>query len=374
MRTLVISDLHLGARGRVDILRRPELRAPLLEALDGVDRLVLLGDLLELRHGPVREALGESRGFFADVGRTLPAGAQVVVVPGNHDHELLAPWLERRGRDEAPAQLGLDEEVDVRPGDALGTIGGWLEPLAVRVAYPGVWLRDDVYATHGHYLDRHVTVPTFERMGIGLMSRITGTAPGAHATPDSYEATLAPVYAWIHAMAQFAPPERGVGAHAASSRIWKALAGGRSRGRALRRRALRLGFAAGIAALNRAGLGPLHADVSGPELRRAGLAAMGAAVAALEVDAAWVVFGHTHRAGPWPRDEQGQWRAPTGARLLNTGSWVYEPHFLTRTVNESPYWPGVAAVIDDDAPPRLERLLGDRGHAELRPASGEGPA
>ena len=28
---------------------------------------------------------------------------------------------------------------------------------AVRAAYPGVWLRDDVYATHGHYGDRHTT-------------------------------------------------------------------------------------------------------------------------------------------------------------------------------------------------------------------------
>jgi hypothetical protein len=35
------------------VLRRPELRADLLERLAGVDRLVLLGDLLELRHGPI---------------------------------------------------------------------------------------------------------------------------------------------------------------------------------------------------------------------------------------------------------------------------------------------------------------------------------
>jgi hypothetical protein len=50
--TLVVSDLHLGAQTRTDVARRPELRAPLLEALDGVDHLVLLGDVLELRDGP----------------------------------------------------------------------------------------------------------------------------------------------------------------------------------------------------------------------------------------------------------------------------------------------------------------------------------
>jgi hypothetical protein len=43
VRTLVISDLHLGSRNGVDVLRRPAARDALLEALDGVDRLVLLG-------------------------------------------------------------------------------------------------------------------------------------------------------------------------------------------------------------------------------------------------------------------------------------------------------------------------------------------
>ena len=57
MRTLVISDLHLGSRRPVDILRRPEPLDALCAYLGDVDRLVLLGDVLELRHGPLREAL-----------------------------------------------------------------------------------------------------------------------------------------------------------------------------------------------------------------------------------------------------------------------------------------------------------------------------
>jgi len=61
VRTLVVSDLHLGARTGVDVLRRPAARAALLERLDGVGRLVLLGDTLELRHGPLREALEAAR-------------------------------------------------------------------------------------------------------------------------------------------------------------------------------------------------------------------------------------------------------------------------------------------------------------------------
>ncbi len=48
VRTLVISDLHLGNRGGNDVLRRPAALAALLEALADIDRLVLLGDLAEL--------------------------------------------------------------------------------------------------------------------------------------------------------------------------------------------------------------------------------------------------------------------------------------------------------------------------------------
>ena len=73
MRTLVISDLHLGRDRARDLLRRAELRAPLLEALRGVDRLVILGDGLELREAAHRDAARIAAPFFADVGRALGA-------------------------------------------------------------------------------------------------------------------------------------------------------------------------------------------------------------------------------------------------------------------------------------------------------------
>jgi hypothetical protein len=56
MRTLVISDLHLGSITRRDVLRRPAALEALLGALDGVDRLVLLGDTVELLEGAPRRA------------------------------------------------------------------------------------------------------------------------------------------------------------------------------------------------------------------------------------------------------------------------------------------------------------------------------
>ncbi len=73
MRTLIVSDLHLGSSGGVDLLRRPELRAALLEELREADRVVLAGDVLELRHGPRRAALAAARPFFEELGRVIGA-------------------------------------------------------------------------------------------------------------------------------------------------------------------------------------------------------------------------------------------------------------------------------------------------------------
>ena len=71
MRTLVISDLHLGVRTGVDVLARPEALGVLCERLDGVDRLVLLGDTLELRHGPARDALARAEPAMRAIGDAL---------------------------------------------------------------------------------------------------------------------------------------------------------------------------------------------------------------------------------------------------------------------------------------------------------------
>ena len=95
MRTAVISDLHLGLGSGADLLRRERFREPLLERLEGVDRLVLLGDVLELRDRPLAEVLEVAAPALAAIAEPL-AGGEVVIVPGNHDHHLIEPWLERR--------------------------------------------------------------------------------------------------------------------------------------------------------------------------------------------------------------------------------------------------------------------------------------
>jgi predicted phosphodiesterase len=367
MRTLILSDLHLGSVTHADVLRREELRVPLLAALQDVDRLVLLGDVLELRHGPARDALAAARLFFADLGRAL-AGRELVLVAGNHDHAFVAPWLARRGELPSPAPLGLEQRLEpAETSPLLARLAAWTPDVRVSGAYPGLWVRPDVYATHGHFLDCHLTVPTLERLSVGAMSRLLRRPAGAFATVDDYEGVTGPVFAWRDAVARDAQTGSLLNGMATVG-AWQALSARRAgTRRTLRQRALAGAFPLAIAALNRAGLGPLRADISAGELRRAGLVAMGEVAARLRLGDAYVIFGHTHRAGPLPGDRPEEWRGRAGARLVNSGCWTYSPVFLGSPSGESPYWPGACVVVEDSGPPTLERLLLDRDHAELTP-------
>jgi hypothetical protein len=370
VRTLVISDLHLGARNEVDVLRRPAALQALLDALGGVDRLVVLGDLLELRHGPTYGALEVARPVLRAIGERLGADGEVVLVPGNHDFRLISPWLEWRSRN-GHEPLGLQERAGPKASTGTRAVARMLQPASLDVVYPGIWLDDGIYATHGHYLDRHVTVPSFERLGSGVLGRLL-RAPATHAaTPDDYEVALAPMYALLDAVAARVADGRAAAPANASARAWRTLAGEDPRSH--RTRALAGAFPLAVGALNRLGLGPLKADLSGAELRRAGLRAMGEVVARLRIDARHVIFGHTHRAGPLPGDEEQEWRLAGGAALLNTGSWVYESMYLDRNWG-GPYSPGGAAALEDGGDPRLVRLLDGVDAAEIMPPAAPAPA
>jgi hypothetical protein len=79
--------------------------------------------------------------------------------------------------------------------------------------------------------------------------------------------------------------------------------------------------------------------------------------ARLGVTADYVIFGHTHRAGPLPGDDPAEWMTARGSRLINSGSWVHEPAFIGPDAAQSPYRTGFCVVVEDTDPPTPPRLV-----------------
>jgi hypothetical protein len=340
--TAIVSDLHLGAASGRDLLRREDVLGALTGALRGVDELVLLGDVLELREAPLAQVLRIARPALIQIGHAM-AGRRVTIVAGNHDHQLAGPLIESlRAGDRQLEPESTGEPPDHGP---LAEVARALRPAVVRVAYPGVWVRGDVYATHGHYLDVHNTVPSFERLAIGAVQRLTARFPDGRARPGDYEAALAPLYALAYTLAQSSAGRTLVRSDR-SSRARQVLTG--RNGRLLSGVAL----PAAVGLLNAAGLGPLKADLSGEGLRDSALRSMNAVLDRLGIEAPHVVFGHTHRSGP--HDGDRGW-----GRLMNTGSWILEPSFLGHHPQTSPYFPGHMAIVPDSGAPELRRVLGE---------------
>ena len=354
MRTVVVSDLHLGTFTRRDLLRHASARAALAERLQGTDHVVLLGDVLELRETPISGVLAQAEPFFRELGDAA-RGARVTIVPGNHDHQLAAPVLEALAPD---GPSGLAHSASAPSTGPTAVLAEWLEDAPLELAYPGLWIRPDVYAMHGHYLDCHAAIPALERLAVAVIERVIGGPPPGPRGIADYEAATEPLYSLLYSLAQASRRRRSfLGGGGRSARAWVRLAG-RDRRRDLRSRvAASVLVPVVVAALSRAGVGPLTSDLSGPSLRRSCLRAMADVVAGLRIDAAHVVFGHTHRPGPLPGDDTWEWELPGGARLINTGSWLHEPAFLGSSPRESPYWPGTCVVVEDGEPPRLEQLL-----------------
>jgi predicted phosphodiesterase len=374
MKTVILSDAHLASSGGIDLLRRPAFREALWEEVGDADEVVLLGDAVELRDVPLATALEVARPFFVELDAAVGDG-RILVVPGNHDHHFLDEWLERRRLEDA-GPLGLEHRVPV-DGGPLAELTRGIKRASIELAYPGVWLRPGVYATHGHYLDRHLTVPSFERLAVAAVERVLGGTSEAAlgeprdpeetgpASPDDYERVQAPLYAFLFTLAQSSSPSERLGGANPSARVWQAVSGGYSRAARLRGRLLgSLALPGAVGVANRLGLGPVKADLSPGAITQAGLAAMGEVVERLGIDADHVIFGHTHRRGPL-RAEVG-WRLQGGTRLWNTGSWIHTPWLLGRTAADSPYWPGTIVVLEDDSSPRPVNLLEGLSRDQLR--------
>jgi hypothetical protein len=320
VRTLVVSDLHLGARVQHSVLARPEPLERLLAAVDDVDRLVLLGDVVELlERRPVR-AMDAAAATLRAIGARLGPEREVLLVPGNHDVALIAGWIRSRA-----AELTVDTRIPTDATAALAAVTDWLSPAQVRVHYPGAWLSDRVWATHGHYIGRRVRADgprarpidfegasrgwTLHRIEAGIMRTLP--APAATVTEDLAEL----------ARAFTMPAPR----------------------RVLHRR-----------------MSPMTSALLALQVRRASIPTLANVAARLGVDADWILFGHVHRLGPLAGDRPPEWLGPGGRpRIANTGSWVYEPLLVHHATPPHPYWPGGSVLFEDGAAPVARGLLDD---------------
>ena len=335
MRTLVISDLHLGARLRRDVLRRGAPLQALLDALAGVDRLVLLGDVVELLEHRPDQAMEVAEPVLRAIGSRLAPGIETIVVPGNHDNELISPWLRAHG---LPSALDAELPLDATP--VLSQLASWLAPADVRVRYPGVWLSDRVWATHGHYLDRHL----LPEVAFGVARGLLGRLPRDGAAPLDYERAGGPSLTRMEALMTRWFPRPLAGLVDDLFELLRAATMPRvpvvPRGR-----------------LGRA-MSPLTSMLLGAQMRRASIPALGRVVHRLGVDADCVLFGHVHRSGPLGADDPRDWLGPGGSpRIVNSGSWVYEPLLVHHARPPHPYWPGGAILIEDGGDPRAIGLL-----------------
>jgi hypothetical protein len=280
------------------------------------------------------------------LGAELGHDREVVVVAGNHDADLVRPWVRVHGD-----SLRTETSVPTDATPELARLVSWLAPARVSVRYPGVWLGDGTWATHGHYLDRHLLPSAAYGLARGLLGRL----PGDGAVPADYE-QAGPSATRIEALLTSRLPRP-------LARLWDDLT-------EFLRAATMPGVSEGPLSSR---LVKLPGTLLGMQMRRASIPALARVVHRLGVDAEQVIFGHVHRCGPGAGDDPRQWAGPHGRpRILNTGSWVFEPMLVHQVKPPHPYWPGGAVVVEPEREPRAVGLLDHLDVAVLRANGGAG--
>jgi UDP-2,3-diacylglucosamine pyrophosphatase LpxH len=385
--TAILSDLHLGAAHGDDLLRYPYFCARLREQLDGIEHVVLLGDILDLRFQQLEEVLRTAGPFFEMLGEVLRTAhsPRVTYIPGNHDYHYAVRLIE-----DAREQAILNEEafalrqVVAPPAFFLARqLTRMLGTAAqVRVAYFYDTVESSegpIFLTHGHYLDLHIDSGPARLLNLA-QSVLAAAGQGPESiTPDLYENLLRPQYELLHWIGQ--SPAGG----ALQSRIYERLRGGRPadtafsqfRKRALRRAASaagNVGLALAESIANRMfkerlSLTSLAREAQVEETIRAFSLSLENLQSYLPQGAHAVIFGHTHRPGPlegidaaerWMVNMRGQ---PT--MVLNSGSWLYDDGKARGPEYRPQRWPGSFILIPDQGPPRVVEVLADMTREQL---------
>ena len=376
LRTLVVSDLHIGSGAA----SRPAAPARAARAADRRARATSTGS----SSSATRSSCARCRStrppsiagpFLADAGRGArrrtarscsPAATTTTSCwrAGSTQHlqpsrRLLGPGGAHRARDGRP-----DRRAPRRRG---------ARPPRLLVRLPGLWLRDDVYAIHGHYLDLHSTTPTIERLAAGAMARCGRAAARGRrrarrlrggARARCTRGCTRSRSARDHAAVARAAPRSSV-------RAWVALAGDGRRERPVRARRARRGPA-------RRGRRPqprrprAASTASCPARRCAAAACAGIARGAARGSASTRRTSSSATPtgpGPWPRDDPAEWRTPRRHAARSTpAAGSTSATSSRREPAPSPYWPGTAVVR------RRRRPAAARAPARRRPGGAPGAA
>jgi [lysine-biosynthesis-protein LysW]---L-2-aminoadipate ligase len=115
------------------------------------------------------------RSVYADMAAALGLGRPQPVAAFRR---LVAPWIQEMG-----SRLAVDSSAPLDATPELAAVRSWLAPAQVSVRYPGVWLSDRIWATHGHYLNRDL-LPAW---AVGIAHGHLGRLPEEAARPVDYE-------------------------------------------------------------------------------------------------------------------------------------------------------------------------------------------
>lgn len=167
MRTAVMSDPRLGRLAGGDVLQNAAV-------LGDPDRLATLGDVFELRERRTHALVVLARGLSEELGRTLPVGAEVILLPGDHDYPLARPVLRQIPR----RLLGLEQTPAVAPATcSVRSPRPHPRPTGDRLPRPHRhWLNGHDGAHRSMRLARAIRIPGHLRSNRG---RRAGARPGA---------------------------------------------------------------------------------------------------------------------------------------------------------------------------------------------------
>ena len=382
MATAILSDLHLGAAHGDDLLRYPFFCDLLREQLDGVDHVVLLGDILDLRFQQLEIALQLAMPFLAMLGEVLSKAKhpRVTYIPGNHDHHYASRLIEAEQEQAIDSGEPYTFKHVVAPRDFFLSrqlarlIGGNVEVKFTYFYDTIASSEGSIFLIHGHYLDLHIDAGPARLLSL-LQASIAAAGQSVEAlSPDLYEAILRPQYELLHWIGQ------SPGGGQIQSRIYERLRGGgvppNTRLRQIRRAALnraasvggKVGVALAEMVANRLVKGGLSLtsparDAQVEQTISAFSLSLEELDAYLPSTAKYVIFGHTHRPGPLESiDAPERWTVKMHGQdiqVMNSGSWLYDAGKARRPDYRPQRWPGTFILIPDRGQPQLVEVLGN---------------